>query len=315
MGNFEFTNDHSDEAFISVVADSQTNRHPYTGEAISLRTSLSDETEPREGLTAFTVSELMQGMGSYTPSGVTWDAFNQTMSGDLGHFIDSEGGAGGTLGARAPLLAHDIANGRRGFDDGIFTQVSGINGGVSSVTGGTGTTGGQTPHAPPGNTAPGSPGDRTGGVEAVIAWGRTQIGVPYNQCIGRSNDPPCGESNTPPTAASAATSGRFGPNWYDCSGFVTSAFFFGMGLEINPAGGNYNTTYSMLDQPDVQAVLVSQEDAQAGDVLISNDHTAIYLGDGQILDSGSPGVSVRSNWMHGGGNAVARYYRLINLPW
>lgn len=135
MGTFEFDG-HDDESFIRGVAEGQTNRHPYTGEAIGLRTSLSDETEPRAGLTTYGVSELMQGMGSYTPTGIAYDAFNQTVSGDLGHFMDSEGGIGGTLGSRAPLLASDIYRGRRGFDDGRFTQLSGISGlSMGEVTG------------------------------------------------------------------------------------------------------------------------------------------------------------------------------------
>lgn len=129
---------HDEESFLRGVTEAQTNRHPYNGEPLPLRTSESQRTEKREGLTTYTVSELMQGMGAYTPRGIAYDAFNQTISGDLGHFIDSEGGVGGTLKGRGPLLAYDIAAGRRGFDDGIFTQESGlpgINAGVGSVTG------------------------------------------------------------------------------------------------------------------------------------------------------------------------------------
>lgn len=141
MSIFNRYEDHSDESFIKSVADSQRNHHPFNGNPLPLRTSQSAEPEPRQGLGTFTVSEIMQGMGATTPEGLTWDAFNQTMSGDLGHFIDSEGGAQGILRGRAELVAQDILEGRRGFDDGVFTQESGlpmrsINEGVAGVTSG-----------------------------------------------------------------------------------------------------------------------------------------------------------------------------------
>lgn len=142
MTIFQYSS-HDDEAFVSGITEAQRNRHPYSGEPIPLRTSNSVRTERREGLTTYSVSELMQGMGAVRPDAVAWDAFNQSMSGDLGHFIRSEGGLQGTLQGRAGLVAYDILD-KKGFDDGIFTQESGLPGGVASgiqqVTTGTGQT-------------------------------------------------------------------------------------------------------------------------------------------------------------------------------
>ena len=80
--------------------------------------------------------------------------------------------------------------------------------------------------------------------------------------------------------------GANGPDAWDCSSF-TQAAFAEAGVSIG------RTTYDQI----TQGHQVSYGDKQPGDLIFWGDyHVAIYLGNGQIVDAGSPssGVSVRS---------------------
>lgn len=80
--------------------------------------------------------------------------------------------------------------------------------------------------------------------------------------------------------------GANGPDAWDCSSFVQAAYA--------QAGVNLGrTTYQQINQ----GRQVSYSDRQPGDLIFWGDyHVAIYLGNGRIVDAGSPssGVSVRS---------------------
>jgi len=49
----------------------------------TLRTSFSQETEPRLSMTSYDLSATMQGYALYVPPGLTYDVFNQELSGEL----------------------------------------------------------------------------------------------------------------------------------------------------------------------------------------------------------------------------------------
>lgn len=118
----------------------------------------------------------------------------------------------------------------------------------------------QQPPGPIGNPPP------TGDFNAALAWGKQQIDKPYiwGSAGGRSD-----LSGTAPG--------------YDCSGFV-SEFYHQMGRSV-PAQtlSAYNATQH-----------VDAKDAQPGDIVewmdpghdATQEHMAIYLGNGQILQSG-----------------------------
>nr|WP_246328155.1 C40 family peptidase [Garicola koreensis] len=80
--------------------------------------------------------------------------------------------------------------------------------------------------------------------------------------------------------------GANGPDAWDCSSF-TQAAYAQAGISLG------RTTYDQI----TQGRQVSWDERQPGDLIFWGDyHMAIYLGNGQIVDAGSPssGVSVRS---------------------
>ena len=91
------------------------------GETNPLRTSGSQN--PTASLTSYSVSEMLQGSATYRPQGFAYDAYNQTISSDLGYLIRSEGGENQLLAGRTGLLAQDILR-KEGFNDGIFSGES-----------------------------------------------------------------------------------------------------------------------------------------------------------------------------------------------
>jgi hypothetical protein len=310
MSNFDFgLQDFSDEDFFAQAAGLNQKNRDRSGEPQTLSTTASKSQIPRKGLTVTSTSSILQGSGLFRPNSFIASVTNQSLSSDLSGLMLSEGGVTNIMGGRQGLLAKDIGK-HEGFSDGRMNGLSGMLMGEGESS----PVGGQTPHAAPPNAVQGPPGPRTAGVEAVMSWAESVVGTPYSQCIGRSQDPPCTAGNKAPTNANPSTGGRFGPDHYDCSGFVTSAFLFGMGLEINPQAGNYNTTYTMLAQPALMATEVPANQIQRGDIALASPHVAIVWGDGKIIDAGSPGVTIRNNWMPGYYRDT-RYFRIINLPW
>jgi peptidoglycan DL-endopeptidase CwlO len=90
--------------------------------------------------------------------------------------------------------------------------------------------------------------------------------------------------------AGYSTNPRMGPDTYDCSGLVYSAWH-SAGVSIPSSSGSM---YAALPH-------VSMDALQAGDLIFwgsgGGDHVALYIGGGQIIDAGnSSGVSQRGIW-------------------
>lgn len=280
----------------------------FQGQVIDpMQTSWSQESAPARSLTSWSVSDILQGAPLVRSERQVLQTLNQRISGRSAMFKNSV-----LASEYATQVDTNLTTGtgydtlQSGLTQSLMSQAGSLLGGSPIGPGGQ-------DHAYNGQPSQGGfdRPPRTGGIEDVLNWGLTRVGVPYNQCIGRAKDPPCDEGNVSPTLANPTVSGRFGPNWHDCSGFVTSAFLFGMGLELS-AGGNYNTTYTMLDNPELMATEVPASQRQPGDVMLYTEHVGFYFGDGQILDSGSPGVTVRNgSWMESKPGLV--YLRIQNL--
>ena len=106
----------------------------------------------------------------------------------------------------------------------------------------------------------------------LIAWSQLRLGTPYSQCLGaeiRPEDPEC-----PPGT------NRFGKGFFDCSGYVSTAFA-SIGIAIP------TTTDAMLLDEGFGRFKVGdqyvQESDLAGDVLLMDGHVALSLGNGSII--------------------------------
>lgn len=122
------------------------------------------------------------------------------------------------------------------------------------------------------------PGGRVSGpqaIEYVIRRGASQRGVPYSWGGGAINGPSAGVDHD---------AGKVG---YDCSGFTRYAFA-GVGVQIPKYSGEQYTAGRQ----------VSPSQAKRGDLIFygpgGSQHVAIYLGNGQMLESSSAagGVTV-----------------------
>jgi cell wall-associated NlpC family hydrolase len=146
-----------------------------------------------------------------------------------------------------------------------------------------------------------APGDVLG----MIDWAFTRLGTPYSQCLGplaRPQDPVC-----PPGT------NRFGAGFFDCSGFVSSAYRR-IGLSI-PA-----TTYAMeASSWFMSSRVASRFDTrvmQPGDVFLMNGHTGMYVGGGMIIHAVSRGLTYEPvpRWVANGTFAVLRPIDLVGRP-
>lgn len=115
------------------------------------------------------------------------------------------------------------------------------------------------------------PGSRVRGpqaIEHVIRRGASQRGVPYSWGGGAINGPSAGVDHD---------AGKVG---YDCSGFTRYAFA-GVGVPIPKYSGDQYTAGRQ----------VSPSQAKRGDLIFwgpgGSQHVAIYLGNGQMLESSS----------------------------
>lgn len=115
------------------------------------------------------------------------------------------------------------------------------------------------------------PGGRVSGpqaIEYVIRRGASQRGVPYSWGGGAVNGPSAGVDHD---------AGKVG---YDCSGFTRYAFA-GVGVLIPKYSGDQYTAGRQ----------VSPSQAKRGDLIFwgpgGSQHVAIYLGNGQMLESSS----------------------------
>jgi cell wall-associated NlpC family hydrolase len=131
----------------------------------------------------------------------------------------------------------------------------------------------------------------------MIDWAMTRIGTPYSQCLGidaRPQDPEC-----PPGT------NRFGAGFFDCSGFVSSAYRR-IGITV-PA-----TTYAMDADPRFMATRVADRIdlsvMEPGDVFLMDGHTGMYVGGGMIVHAVSGGLTYQPvpGWVANGTYAVLR---------
>jgi hypothetical protein len=127
----------------------------------------------------------------------------------------------------------------------------------------------------------GSPPLFPGDVAGMIDWAMSRLGTPYSQCLGpeaRPQDPIC-----PPGT------NRYGAGFFDCSGFVWSAYRK-IGIAV-PA-----TTYAMEADPAFMALKVADRlDPRLllpGDVFLMDGHTGMYVGGGMIIHASGGGLGM-----------------------
>ncbi|MDY3127570.1 MAG: NlpC/P60 family protein [Corynebacterium sp.] len=119
-------------------------------------------------------------------------------------------------------------------------------------------------------------------IEAVIARAQSQIGVPYAWGGGDANGPTRGIRD----GGVADSHGDFNKVGFDCSGLVLYAFA-GAGINLpHFTGYQYN-----------RGQKVSPQEMQRGDLIFygpgGNQHVAIYLGDGTMLEAPQSGSNVQ----------------------
>lgn len=124
--------------------------------------------------------------------------------------------------------------------------------------------------------------DSSDAIETVIARAQSQIGVPYAWGGGNANGPTGGIAD----GGSGDAHGDFGKSGFDCSGLVLYAFA-GVGIDLP-----HYTGYQYL-----RGTPVAHSDMERGDLIFygpgGNQHVAIYLGDGMMLEAPSSGGFVR----------------------
>ena len=143
----------------------------------------------------------------------------------------------------------------------------------------------------------GSPPLFPGDVAGMMDWAITRVGTPYSQCLGpeaRPQDPIC-----PPGT------NRFGAGFFDCSGFVSSAYRK-IGITVP------TTTYAMEADPAFMALKVADRLDPTlllpGDVFLMDGHTGLYAGGGMIIHASGGGLNLERipAWVAHGTFAVLR---------
>jgi len=124
-------------------------------------------------------------------------------------------------------------------------------------------------------------GDRASKIETVIARAESQLGVPYAWGGGDANGPTLGIRD----GGVADSFGDFDKVGFDCSGLTLYAFA-GVGIAL-PHYTGYQYQFGTK---------VSPQEMQRGDLIFyganAEDHVAIYLGDGQMIEAPQSGSEV-----------------------
>ena len=124
-------------------------------------------------------------------------------------------------------------------------------------------------------------GDRASKIETVIARAESQLGVPYAWGGGDANGPTLGIRD----GGVADSFGDFEKVGFDCSGLTLYAFA-GVGIAL-PHYTGYQYQFGTK---------VSPQEMQRGDLIFyganAEDHVAIYLGDGQMIEAPQSGSEV-----------------------
>ena len=127
----------------------------------------------------------------------------------------------------------------------------------------------------------GADAGRDAQIEAVIARAESQVGVPYVWGGGDNNGPTGGLRD----GGVADSFGDFNQSGFDCSGLVKYAYA-AAGLDLpHYTGAQYQ-----------QGKKVPRDNAKRGDLIFygpgGNQHVAIYLGDGQMIEAPQSGQTV-----------------------
>ena len=127
----------------------------------------------------------------------------------------------------------------------------------------------------------GADAGRDAQIEAVISRAESQVGVPYVWGGGDNNGPTGGLRD----GGVADSFGDFSQSGFDCSGLVKYAYA-AAGLDLpHYTGAQYQ-----------QGKKVSRDNVQRGDLIFygpgGNQHVAIYLGDGQMIEAPQSGQTV-----------------------
>ncbi|MFM2247152.1 MAG: hypothetical protein RL071_3226, partial [Pseudomonadota bacterium] len=122
-------------------------------------------------------------------------------------------------------------------------------------------------------------------VLSALGWARSQVNAPYygGSSPFRDGARP-GDGKTYQMTGQSAYVSQLGVIGYDCSGFVT-AVMRQAGVELGPqSSGNLRRSLPAVNK---SALL-------PGDLLVKDGHVAIYLGEGQMIESIPKGVSISS---------------------
>lgn len=129
-----------------------------------------------------------------------------------------------------------------------------------------------------------SPVTPSGSIQAALEWAKTQVGAPYVGGASPFRYGTPGNGQTYQQQGQKAYVSQKGVIGYDCSGFVVTT--------LKKAGINlqwHNSSGMKAKLPDVP-----KDQLQPGDLLVKDGHVAIYLGNGQMIESVPSGVRVTS---------------------
>lgn len=125
-------------------------------------------------------------------------------------------------------------------------------------------------------------GDRAAQIETVIARAQSQIGVPYAWGGGDANGPTQGIRD----GGTADAHGDYNKIGFDCSGLVLYAFA-GVGIALP-----HYTGYQYQ-----RGTKINPSEMQRGDLIFwgpnAEQHVAIYLGDGTMIEAPNSGSTVK----------------------
>lgn len=144
------------------------------------------------------------------------------------------------------------------------------------------------PGAQPQGSAPVTPSASTGApanIQAAIDFGLSQKGAPY---VGggspfRFGKP--GDGNTYQMQGQKAYVSPKGVVGYDCSGFVVT-MLKKAGIDLSGMASSRAMKASLPEVP--------KDQLRPGDLLVKNGHVAMYIGNGQMIESVPGGVHVTS---------------------
>jgi cell wall-associated NlpC family hydrolase len=141
---------------------------------------------------------------------------------------------------------------------------------------------------PNGGAAPVSgpaPSGAPANIQAAIDFGRSQVGAPYVGGASPFRFGTPGDGRTYQMAGQRAYVSQKGVIGYDCSGLMVT-MLKKAGIDISRYGSSRAMKAGLPEVP--------KDQLQPGDLLVKNGHVAMYLGNGQMIESVPSGVRVTS---------------------